>query len=685
MIPIGFIFSVPLFIFGNLWYTNLYIIFCDIFELPGFQLADRRAALTADTLFLSYFEIPKFQCIIRGTFMCGFVGFTTKIDDKEEKQKILGRMMNRIIHRGPDMGGCYVDDDVALGFRRLSIIDLSEAAGQPFFNEDRSVALLFNGEIYNFKELRADLQEKGHTFASETDSEVLVHGWEEYGEAILKRLRGMYSFVIWDQSRKLLLGARDIFGIKPHYYTRLKDGSLLFGSEIKSFLEHPYFEKQVNREALLPYLTFQYSALPETFFAGVYKLPPAHYYTLQNGEFSIQSYWDVSFAPRSVSFDDAVDSVDRTVRESVEAHKISDVKVGSFLSGGVDSSYITAALMPDKTFSVGFARDGDSFFDETSYAKELSEILGIENFSEMLTPASCFDAFPDIQYHMDEPQSNPSSVPLYFLAKLAKKHVTVVLSGEGADELFAGYDWYADTAPVRRFKKTPAFFRHILADIVKKLPSFKGKSFILRSSGRPEDYFMGQALVFSGKEAEHILTPAYRNGKRAEDIVKDIYKEAEGKDELTKKQYLDMKLWLPGDILLKADKMSMAHSLELRVPFLDKLVMEEAESLPASYKVNEKDTKYVLRKAANKTLPDAWADRKKAGFPVPIRYWLCEEPYYNLVKSYFVSDYAAEFFDRNKIVALLDEHYQKKANNGRKIWTVYTFLVWYKRFFIDER
>ena len=287
---------------------------------------------------------------------------------------------------------------------------------------------------------------------------------------------------------------------------------------------------------------------------------------------------------------------------------------------------------------------------------------------------------------MDEPQSNPSSVPLYLLAQLAREHVTVVLSGEGADELFAGYDWYADTKEVKKFKKVvPGFIRRFLATCVKPLPAFKGKSFILRSSGRPEDYFFGQALVFSAKEANSYLAPDCRGGKSATDVVMDVYKSVANKDELTKKQQLDMKLWLPGDILLKADKMSMAHSLELRVPFLDKVVMEMAEKIPHEYKVNEKDTKYVFRKAANKTLPDEWADRKKQGFPVPIRFWLREEKYYNIVKEYFTADYAKEFFEVDKINALLEEHYVGKANNGRKIWTVFTFLVWYKRFFVDEK
>lgn len=617
--------------------------------------------------------------------MCGFAGFSDRIHTMEEKKAILRRMTDRIIHRGPDMDGQYLDDDAALGFRRLSIIDLSDAGRQPMTNEDGSVVLVFNGEIYNFETLRSDLIARGHAFRSHTDSEVLIHGYEEYGTDILSRLRGMFAFVIRDIKKDLLFGARDIFGIKPHYYTRNEDGTFLFASEIKSFLEHPSFHKEVNPDALRAYLTFQYSSGEDTFFKGVKKLPPAHYYLFHDGKIETHAYWDVVFEKENKSFDAFVEDVDRVVHESVSAHRISDVKVGSFLSGGVDSSYITACLMPDETFSVGFDHGDDKFFDETDYAKELSDILGVRNYKKIITPDACFARFSDIQYHMDEPQSNPSSVPLYFLAELAKEHVTVVLSGEGADEIFAGYDWYNDTKEVRAFKKhVPACIRHALADIVKPLPAFKGRSFLLRASGRPEDYFMGEALVFSSKEADAVLKPAYKTGKTADEIVASLYSEVRDKDELTKKQYLDMHLWLPGDILLKADKMSMAHSLELRVPFLDKLVMEQAEKIPAEYKVNEIDTKYVLRQAANRTLPDAWANRKKAGFPVPIRHWLREETYYRHVKSYFDAPYAAEFFDTEKINALLDEHYAGKSNNGRKIWTIFTFLVWYERFFILE-
>ncbi len=617
--------------------------------------------------------------------MCGFIGFTDRKAKIENKKELLTRMMDRIVHRGPDMAGLYENERIGLGFRRLSIIDLSENACQPLYNEDKTVAVVFNGEIYNFQSIRKELSEKGHVFATEGDSEVLVHAYEEYGTDLLKHLRGMFAFVIYDTKTDTVFGARDIFGIKPHYYHITEDGDLLFASEIKAFLEHPDFKKEVNKDALRPYLTFQYSYGEDTFFKGVKKLLPAHYYIFKDGKLEIGSYWDVNFAPEARSFDEYVEIIDKTVNESVTAHRISDVKVGSFLSGGVDSSYITACLMPDKTFSVGFA-EGNKKFDETDYASELSEKLKIENYRKIINPEECFEHFAEIQYHMDEPQSNPSSVPLYFLARLAREHVTVVLSGEGADEIFAGYDWYADTKEVGKFKKVvPGFARKLLADIVKPLPPFKGRSFLLRAGGRPEDYFMGEALVFSAKEAPSFLAPDCRGGKSAKDIVMAVYDEVKDRDELTKKQYLDMRLWLPGDILLKADKMSMAHSLELRVPFLDKEVMEMAEKIPHEYKVNEKDTKYVFRKAANKTLPDEWADRKKQGFPVPIRFWLREDKYYNIVKEYFTADYAGEFFDKAKILQLLDDHKAGKANNGRKVWTVFTFLVWYKRFFVDEK
>ena len=612
--------------------------------------------------------------------MCGFVGFTGKL---ENKKIILNKMMDRIIHRGPDMADEFLDDEIALGFRRLSIIDLSEAGSQPMKNEDGSVVILFNGEIYNFMDIKEELIKCGHIFKTQCDTEVVVHGYEEYGYGIVNKLRGMFAFVVWDKNKRLLFGARDFFGIKPFYYSVLKDNNFLFGSEIKSFLDHPDFHKEVNKDSLLPYLTFQYSSQDETFFKGVFKLPPAHYFTysLNDNKMNIERFWDIDFNEQRVPFDECVDNLDKVINESVEAHRIADVKVGTFLSGGVDSSYITASMMPDKTFSVGFEYNK---FDETTYAKELSDILGINNYRKMLSADECFDAFSDIQYHMDEPQSNPSSVPLYFLAKLASEHVTVVLSGEGADEIFAGYEWYDDTAAMRKYKKLPQGLRVLAANIAKKLPYFKGHDFLIKSSGKPEDYFIGQAYVFPESEAFDIVNPDYRNAPSTHEITGRIYNRVKNKDELVKKQYLDLNLWLPGDILLKADKMSMAHSLELRVPFLDKVVMQTAETIPAKYKINGVNSKYVLRKAANKTIPNEWADRIKLGFPVPIRYWLKEEKYYNIVKSHFTDEYTKEFFNQAKLMKLLDDHRNDVANNGRKIWTVFTFLVWYKRFFKGE-
>lgn len=613
--------------------------------------------------------------------MCGFVGFTGMIDAREA---VLQRMMDRIVHRGPDMGGRYLDDGVALGFRRLSILDLSEAGAQPMSSEDSGVTVVFNGEIYNFMELRKELETLGHRFHCGADTEVLVHGYEEWGDGLVYRLRGMYGFVIWDKLRGRLFGARDIFGIKPFYYYPIPGGEgLLFGSEIKSFLDHPKFRKAVNENALRPYLTLQYSATDETFFKGVYKLPAAHCFVYENGRMDIRRYWDCKFEDRESDFETCADKLDAKVHESVAAHRIADVKVGAFLSGGVDSSYITACLMPDNTFSVGFDYHK---FNETNYAAELSEKLGVTNYRRLLTADECFDAFPDIQYHMDEPQSNPSSVPLWFLAKLAREHVTVVLSGEGADELFAGYEWYADTPAMAKFKKrVPLAARRAMAAAAKKLPYFKGKHFLLKCAERPEDWFLGQALVFPEDEAEAVLKPAYRAGAQPHEMAEKYYARVQNADEVTKKQYLDMNMWLPGDILLKADKMCMAHSLELRVPFLDKEVMTFAEGIPTRFRVQGTDTKVVLRHAANKTLPDEWANRPKKGFPVPIRFWLREEKYYNIVKEYFTSDFAAVFFDTDALMKLLDDHFHEKAANQRKIWTVFTFLVWYKRFFVDEK
>ena len=615
--------------------------------------------------------------------MCGFVGFTGAFDGCEQT---LAAMMDRIVHRGPDMGGQYISDGVALGFRRLSILDLTEAGAQPMQNEDGSVIIVFNGEIYNFQELRGELEQKGYQFHCGADTESILHGYEEWGESVVDRLRGMFAFVIFDKKAGKLFGARDIFGIKPFYYNCTADGSLLFGSEIKSFLEHPKFVKAVNKQALRPYLTLQSPMMDETFFEGVYKLAPAHCFTfdLATSKMEIRRYWSCDFTDdNSKTFEEYVDECDRVVHESVQAHRIADVKVGSFLSGGVDSSYIAACLMPDTTFSVGFDYKN---FNETNYAAELSDKLGVKNVRKMISADEFFGALSTIQYHMDEPQSNLSSVPLYYLAKLASEQVTVVLSGEGADELFAGYEWYEDTPEMAKFKHAvPLGIRRALGSAVQHLPYFKGHNFLTKCAEVPERWYVGQANVFAPEEADGILKSEYDSGPDAFELCAPYYAQVSDKCELSKKQYLDMNMWLPGDILLKADKMCMAHSLELRVPFLDKKVMEFAEHIPARYRVNDEGCKLVLRHAANRTLPDEWATRKKVGFPVPVKFWLREQKYYDFVKGYFTADWAAEFFDTEKLMKLLDDHFAGAAANQRKIYTALTFLIWYERFFIKEQ
>lgn len=611
--------------------------------------------------------------------MCGFVGFA--FSEQSNREQIIKDMMDTIIHRGPDSGGIHSDESVTLGFRRLMIIDLSEEASQPMYNEDKSCVLTFNGEIYNYQELREDLIEKGHIFKSHSDSEVVLHGYEEYGVDILQKVRGMFAFAIWDTKQETMFMARDFFGIKPLYYTEnTTDGSLIFGSEIKSFLKNPAFNKELNKDALKPYLTFQYSVMDETFFKGVYKLKPGHYMIYKKGQMEINRYWGVKYDEKPNSLEYYIEEIKQTLEESVRYHKISDVKVGSFLSGGIDSSYITALLKPNNTFSVGF-QDHEGIFNETNLAKDLSDILKIENHKVLINADDCFEMLPTIQYHMDEPQSNLSSVPLYFLAELARKHVTVVLSGEGADEIFGGYTWYQKSGKQETYEKIPFALRRALSNVSSKLPQNKVTNFLVKGGQTIEEKFIGQAKVFEEADAEKVLKDDYKKAPSVASITKKVYDQVQGKDDLTKMQYLDLNLWLPGDILLKADKMSMAHSIELRVPFLDKEVMALAGQIPGNLRVNEIDTKYALRAASKEVLPDEWANRTKVGFPVPIRYWLREEKYYNLVKEMFQSDLAEEFFNTDELVKYLDEHYEGKQNYARYIWTVYVFLVWYKKFF----
>lgn len=611
--------------------------------------------------------------------MCGFTGFVGETDNREQ---VLENMMNTIIHRGPDSSGSFVDEDAALGFRRLSIIDISENGDQPLYNEDKTMVLTFNGEIYNYPDLREELIAAGHTFTTHTDSETLLHGYEEWGEALVDRLRGMYAFVIWDKNKKKLFGARDMFGIKPFYYAQM-NGCLLFGSEIKSFVEHPKFDKVFNEDVLGNYLSFQFVPTNETFFKGVYCLQPGHYFTYENGEMKITRYFEPNFTgDTEKTFEEIVDEVEAVMKESVAAHKISDVEVGSYLSSGVDSSYMAYLGQVDRTFTVGF---GEEQYSEIREAKEFAKSINMKNDSKIIEPEEYWDCLSDAMYYMDEPVADPAAIALYFLSAEAAKKVKVVLSGEGSDELFGGYNIYCEPLQYTGFNKIPMFIRRALGKFAEAvLPrSMRGRGFLIRHGKTLEERYIGNANIFSEREANKLLKKGCKPSCMK--VTGPLFERVKEKDPVTKMQYLDIHLWLVHDILMKGDKMGMANSLEVRVPFLDKKVMELAQTLPLAYKVDAPKTKIALRAAADRVIQKKTAEKKKLGFPIPIRVWLREEQYYNRVKEMFHSKEAAQFFDLDYLNRLLEEHKTKKQDNSRKIWTVYIFLIWYDRFFANGK
>ena len=607
--------------------------------------------------------------------MCGTCGFTGQIVDREAGVR---DMAEKITHRGPDSEGFFLDDDVAMGFRRLSIIDL-EAGSQPIYNEDKTLVLTFNGEIYNYRALREELRAAGHVFATETDSEVLVHGYEQWGEALPTRLRGMFGFAIWNTISHSLFIARDWFGIKPMHYALLSDGSLVYGSEIKSLLCHPGVEKVFNPAALDRYLSFQYSVPTETFFKGISCLPPAHWLKWQDGKVTVQRYWDAQFTPdEDMTLEEAVDAIDRAFTDSVEAHRISDVEVGCFLSSGVDSSYVASYFGGQKAFTVGF--DNGGHYNESTYAAELADEVGIDHYVHIIGEEEYWESLPRVQYHLDQPLADPSCIALYFVSKLAAEHVKVVLSGEGADELFGGYRIYHEPLSLAGYQKLPRWLRRAAAAVVSAVPfNFKGKSFLVRGSKTLEERFIGNANMFTKREKARILRDIPATDPQ--ELTREFYARCEGQDDITRMQYLDINRWMVGDILLKADRMSMAHSLELRVPFLDREVFEVARRIPAKHRVTAGTTKYAMRLAAERHIPKSAATKPKLGFPVPIRVWLRQQKYYDIVKAAFTSADAEQFFVTDELVRLLDAHFAGKADNSRKIWTVYMFLVWYGVYF----
>lgn len=605
--------------------------------------------------------------------MCGITGF---ISDKKNKKKILKSMSDRIIHRGPDSSGEYIDDDVALGHRRLSIIDL-EGGKQPIYNEDESMVIVFNGEIYNYKVLKKELEKLGHTFKTNSDTEVIIHGYEQWQDEVVKKLRGMFAFAIWKKEDKSLFIARDGFGIKQVYYY-YEDEVFMFGSEIKCFLGHPDFNKVLNEEIISSYLCFNSVPTEETLFKGVFRVEPGHTLLFKNGEITKNCYFKLEFEEGKID-GDITEQINDAVEDSVEHHKIADVEVGSFLSSGVDSSYLVSAGKPDKTYTVGY---DDPKYDETKYAKDLTDKLGVHNKSRKISKEEYLEVFPKMMYHMDEPIADPASAALYFLAQSAAEDVKVVMSGEGADEFFGGYNSYMEDIDNSIYMKLPFFIRRGFSNIASIFPDARGFNYLYRRGKKLEEYHIGLGRVFRDKEASSIVLPG--NQIHTKDIVKPFYEDYKDNSTIVQRQVIDYYFWLVRDFLHLVDRNTMMFGLEARVPFLDKSVYDVARKLSPEHKLKKGETKIELRKAASVLIPNDAHKKKKLGFPVPLREWVKEDLFYENIKLAFNSDEGRRYFDNKKIIKLLEDHRKGKKDNYKKIWCIYTFIVWYNQFFKEE-
>lgn len=655
--------------------------------------------------------------------MCGICGFTGA---EASDRSILKAMCAIMAHRGPDGEGQYLDAEsgIALGHRRLSLIDL-EGGGQPMVRADAGrssrvttpacgpdgafresaedamsigrYAIVFNGEIYNHRDLRAELEADGWRFKTSSDTEVLLVGYLAWGAGVLDRLRGMFAFAAWDREARELFCARDFFGIKPFYYTVQPgaDGGrrFIFASEVKSILEHPAYRRELNEEALEQYLCFQFNPLDETFFKGIFKLPAAHWLRVRaDGSLEMRRYWRPAFCyDEGRGMSDTVDAIDAVLRESVRYHNVADVEVGSFLSSGIDSSYLAACLARENpaidTFTVGFsAYEGER--DEISWARELAARLGVANDSHHISEEEYWASLPAVQWHMDEPCADPSAVALYFVDKLAARKVKAVLSGEGADELFGGYRIYQTPFSNRKLDWLPSGLLRGASAAARAL-HVRGANYLERAGEGVEDWYYTNAngVAFSPAERE-----ALRRGRRGESakpvptpqsLTAPAYAEVADEDETARMQYVDLRFWLVGDILLKTDKMSMAHSLESRVPFLDRRVFDVAATVPLAFKADGHQTKIALREAAERAIPRDWAQKEKLGFPVPVVDWLRQDRYRQRVEEWFAGDIARRFFDIDELAKLLDEH-ASGIDRSRKIWIVLMFLLWYRIYFVDQ-
>lgn len=629
--------------------------------------------------------------------MCGITGFAGLQD-----LQLLKRMTAALVHRGPDDEGFYSDEHVSLGMRRLSIIDL-EGGHQPIHNEDKTIWVVFNGEIYNFKELREELTQKGHAFYTKTDTEVIVHLYEEFGEDCVHHLRGMFAFALWDKNREQLLLARDRIGIKPLHYISYH-GKLLFASEIKSLLEFKAYQKEIDLQALFHFLTFLYIPSPYTIFQGIQKLPPGHLLVYRKGEIAIKEYWDLAFpdirAARGKRQEEYCEMTRQLLRESVKLHLVSDVPLGVFLSGGLDSSTIVALMAdlssaPIKTFSIGYGEEAKSY-NELEYARLIAKRFGTEHYEFILKP-DIVEVLPKLVWHLDEPFADSSLIPTFLVSQAARKHVTVALTGIGGDEAFGGYPRYLGAMLASSYEKIPRWVRKSFAQAIDFLPestqsrNLAGwtKRFIKGGLLSQRDRYLSWVSFFDEAGLRALLTKsliAELEKVDPWDHHRNLYENSNAPDRIGKILYLDVKTYLADDLLMIGDKMSMADSLELRVPFCDHKLMEFAAKIPGELKFKGLRLKSLFKKAMAGLLPQEILIRKKQGFMVPLAPWFQKD-----LKG-FTLDLLSEsniqkrgYFNPNYIHWMLDQHYTGKQNLTDQIFALLTLELWHRIYMDGER
>ena len=622
--------------------------------------------------------------------MCAICGIINFHEGDLVSRADIEAMTESLVHRGPDDDGYFVEGRAGLGFRRLSIIDIA-GGKQPIFNEDESAAIVFNGEIYNYRDLASELTAAGHVFKTRSDTETILHAWEEYGKDCVQRLRGMFAFAIWDRAKRRLFVARDRMGIKPLYYYR-NERCFAFASEIKALLEIPGVPTEVDPEAFDEYLSLRYVPGPRTMFRNIFRLQPGHTLTLDSSGIHTRQYWDVAFSePEGRLQEDQVERFRQLLDESVRLRMIAEVPIGVLLSGGLDSSAILATMSKVtepgglKTFSVGYESPGAGGEDanEFEYARLAAGAFGAEHREYRLTASEFQDFLPDMIWHLDEPMADPSCIPLYFISRLAREHVTVALSGEGADEILAGYGIYPRMLALDRINRSLPGLDQMAPWLARVTPSRALRNYV-RMSGQPlESRYRGVCRGLNSESKNQLIgrERIRESEKQLHAVFGQHFSAAGDASVLNKMLYVDAKVWLPDDLLNKADKMTMATGLELRVPFLDHKLVEFAATLPHSAKLGGKGGKTILRKAMRGLLPDTIIDRPKKGFPVPISQWL-RGPLRSFVQEHLLAQDAAcnLFADRGAIKQIVDEHIQGRSDRSQDIWTLLVFEFWHRQF-----